>query len=153
MKSADVVHIVVLACAAAVVAYATGAWALVAVPTLICLYVATIYRRCPFRTELILLSLFSAHFMLVYTGICSLPLFASASEWHLPSRSVAGLLFVLPLVAVGAFVISALRSRPSASVGGMAARGIKLSSGNLAVALLLAPAWAFAAALAWQAWK
>jgi len=126
--------------------------ALVAVPALVGFYVAAIYKRCPFRTEVIFLSLFSAYFMLAYIAIWLLYVLR-ASGTHVASNVAACVLFVLPLITVGVFVVSGLGSRANASIGTAATQRVKWRSGNLIVAFLLAPAWAYAAVLVWLAWK
>ncbi len=152
MRSEHISNIAVLACAVSVVAYAAGPLALVAVPALVGFYVAAIYKRCPFRTEVIFLSLFSAYFMLAYIAIWLLYVLR-ASGTLIASNVAAGMLFVLPLITVGVFVVSGLGSRANASIGTSATQRVKWRSGNLIVAFLLAPAWAYAAVLAWLAWK
>ena len=152
MRSEHISNIAVLACAVSVVAYATGRLALVAVPVLVGFYVAAIYNRCPFRTEVIFLSLFSAYFVLAYIAIWLL-FVLRASGMQIASDVAAGVLFVLPLIAVGVFVVSGLGSRANASVGTSSTQRVKWRSGNLIVVGLLAPAWVYAAVLTWLAWK
>lgn len=152
MRSEHISNIAVLACAVSVVAYATGRLALVAVPVLVGFYVAAIYKRCPFRTEVIFLSLFSAYFVLAYIAIWLL-FVLRASGTQIASNVAAGVLFVLPLIAVGVFVVSGLGSRANASVGTSSTQRVKWRSGNLIVVGLLAPAWVYAAVLTWLAWK
>jgi hypothetical protein len=144
MPSAHLIHSAVLALAIAVTVCATGVWSLFAVPSLVLIYVGAIYRECPYRTEIVFLSLFSAYLMLGYTGIW---------WWHVPNWIGPGVLFVLPLIATGTFVVAGLVSRRKASAGEPGAVRSRVSSGTLVVALLLAPFWVFAAALARLIWK
>jgi hypothetical protein len=153
--TANQIHAAILVGGVLLTAYATGIFALALVPLIILLYVGVFYRTCPYRTEIVFACLFGSYLGLAYTGLWFLvwlATFGSAShKWF--SRFVAAAFILLPFVPIAGVIIAGVPSWLSRSRGQAAAPRAGVNTGVIVVTVLLAPAWFFAAALAWHSWQ
>ena len=125
----------------------SGRWAYVLVPSLVMLYVGGVWKRCPYRTEVIFLCLFFADLALVYTAMSSGP-FESAAERQESisphARSLMPIVFLaFPLMALLIIVwlfVASMTQRSRSNTAAEKPRSLTLSSGYILVALLLTPA-------------
>ena len=60
------IHVAVMVLMALPLAAAFRSWAVVLIPVVVSLYVGFIFRSCPYRTEVIAVSLFVGNLALVY---------------------------------------------------------------------------------------
>ena len=150
--AANQIHAALLALAVLLTAYATGFFALAFVPLLVLLYVGVFYRMCPYRTEIVCACLFGAHLGIAYTGvwlIVAWELFGRESQkWF--AMLVAGAFMLLAFAPIAAGAIAGVRWWLRRSRGQSVPPKAGVATGVIIVALLLAPAWFLAAALAWH---
>jgi hypothetical protein len=146
MTRSDSIHLLVLAVVAVLVGAAFGLWAFVLVPSIAVIYVGGVWKRCPYRTEVIFFCLFFAYLALVYLVLSSGPFESSPDRRESISpqaRSLIPMLFLAPplmalLVVVWLFVASMIH-RSRRCVAPEKPGSWALNSGHILVALLLAP--------------
>lgn len=139
-------HIVVLATVASCAAYSCGVLALVVIPLWVMLYLLFVYRKCPWRTEIIFLCLYGAELIVwfFFPWFVYVPLLRF--NWF--NAILAGVFFAFPLLAVWTYSAAGVPTRPQTSGEGSRWAMRYVSSGTIVAALMLSPSWILAFALA-----